>query len=121
MAKKKPRLLRPPLLLLPRLLPLRPLLLLLLLLPRPLRLPRLLLRLRLPSNRICELGTASAVEKKPAFGPVFLCLDFQPVESVLLVGDDETFGHVGQYLTDRGDHMVGRIIGLGQVRRDDFL
>jgi hypothetical protein len=50
-AKKKPRLLLRLLLLLPRLLllPLRPLLLLL---PRPLRLPRLLLRLRLPSNRV---------------------------------------------------------------------
>ena len=69
-AKKKPRLLRlPRLLLLLRLLNksrLKPLLLLLL---RP---PHLLLLRLLPSNRFCDLGTASAVTKKPALGPVFL-------------------------------------------------
>ena len=78
-AKKKPRLLLPL-----RLLPLlrllnRSLLKLLRLLPLLLRLLplllRLLLRLRLPSNRFCDLGTASAVTKNRPSRPVFLCFD----------------------------------------------
>lgn len=68
MAKKKPRLL-----LLPRLLPqllLLPLLLHLLLLLQPL-LHQLLHLHQLPSNRFCDLGTASAVTKNRPFGRFF--------------------------------------------------
>ncbi len=71
-AKKKPRLLRPL-----RLLPLlrllnRSLLKLLRLLPLLLL---LLLRLRLPSNRFCDLGTASAVTKNRPLGRFFYALN----------------------------------------------
>ncbi|MGV0954380.1 MAG: hypothetical protein ACOYBR_08720 [Fluviibacter sp.] len=72
-AKKKPLLLLP-LLLLPQhlLLPLRPLLLLL----PPLQLLHLLLLLhQQPSNRFCDLGTASAVTKNRPSGRFFYASD----------------------------------------------
>lgn|GEM_PF-1869794 len=102
MAKKKPRLL-----LLPRLLPqllLLPLLLHLLLL-RPLHLPLLLLlQHQLPSNRFLRTWNRFGGCKKPAFGPVFLCLqrlNRQPVKTICLRGQIKGVRYLTKHFSHR--------------------